>query len=107
MLISLSLADWGTLAGVLAALFGVSVLYAVFLEWSERRFGFVSAYTWLTVVIGVGFTLIGLAVASLEAALLALAVFVASGIPIIARSVINDLRERQERLDHWMGRGGE
>lgn len=106
MIISLSLADFGTLAGVFGALFGVSVLYAFFLQWSERRFGFVSAYTWLTVVIGVGYTLIGLAIASVEAALLGLAVFVASGIPIIARSVILDLLERRERLDRWQGRGG-
>ena len=105
MLISLSLTDWGTVAGVLAGLFGASVLYALFLEWSERRFGFVTAYTWLTVVIGVALTLGGLAVASLEAALLALAAFVATGIPIVARSVVNDLRARQERLDYFEGRG--
>ena len=36
MLISLSLADIGTLPGVLAGLFGVSVGYALFLTRSER-----------------------------------------------------------------------
>ena len=36
MLISLSLADIGTLPGVLAGPLGVSVGYALFLTWAER-----------------------------------------------------------------------
>lgn len=97
--------SYGQLAGVLAGLFLLSVLYALALCWSERRWGFVSAYTWLTVVIGVGYTVAALAVLSLEAALLALLCFAASAVPIVARSIILDLRERQERLDRWQERG--
>jgi len=97
----------GQLVGTLAALFGVSVVYAIALEVSERRWGFVSAYTWLTVVIGVAYTLAGLAWLSLEAALLALLAFAASSVPIIVRSVVNDLRERNERLAHFERRGGQ
>ena len=105
MSISLSLASYGTLIGVLVGLFLVSVVYALVLEWSERLFGFVSEYTWLTVVIGVGYTLVGLAIASVEAALLALVAFVASSIPIITRSVILDLLARRDRLDALERRG--
>jgi hypothetical protein len=100
MIISLVAVGYGQLIGVLVGLFVVSVFYALALEYSERHWGFVSAYTWLTVVIGVGYTLAGLALLSLEAAVLALFVFAASAIPIVARSIINDLRERNELRDH-------
>lgn len=99
MAISLLWADYGPLIGVLVGLFVVSVFYALALTWAERQAGFVTAYTWLTVVIGVGYTLLGLAILSLKAAILAVIVFAASSIPIIARSIILDLKERRERLD--------
>ena len=105
MAMRLDLAAYGTLTGVLLVLFLVSVLYAIFLEWSERRFGFVSAYAWLTVVISVGYTLIGLAVISLEVAILALLAFVATGIPIVVRSLCLDLAERKAWLDRLEKRG--
>lgn len=99
MAIRLLWADYGQLIGVLGGLFVVSILYALALEWSERRWGFVSAYTWITVVIGVAYTLIGVAVLSLEAAILCLVAFGVSSIPIIVRSIVNDMRERNERMD--------
>lgn len=95
----------GQLMGMLAALFVVSVVYAALLEVAERRWGFVSAYTWLAVVIGVAYTLVGLAWLSVEGALMALAAFAASSVPIIARSVVNDVGARNERMDRWQERG--
>ena len=96
---------YGRLIGVLVGLFVTSIIYAVLLQWSERHWGFVSAYTWLTVVIGVSYTLIGLAVLCWEAAILGLVVFASSSIPIITRSVILDLQERNERMDYHEKRG--
>ena len=96
---------YGRLIGTLIGLFVTSIIYAVLLQWSERRWGFVSAYTWLTVVIGVGYTLIGLAVLCWQAAVLGLVVFASSCIPIITRSVILDLQERNERMDYHERRG--
>lgn len=93
------------LIGVLVVLFLASILYAILLQWSERRWGFVSAYTWLTVVVGVAYTLGGLAFLNWRAAVLALIVFSVSSVPIIARSIINDLAERNERLDLLEKRG--
>ena len=96
---------YGHLIGVLALLFLTSVIYAIALEWSERRWGFVSAYTWLTVVIGVAYTLAGLALLSWQASVVALVVFGASSLPIIARSIINDVVQRNERMDYHQKRG--
>lgn len=96
---------YGRLIGVLVVLFLVSVIYAIVLEVSERRWGFVTAYTWLTVVIGVGYTLVGLAWLSLEAAGLALLAFAASSIPIIVRSIVDDMQARNERLEVLERRG--
>lgn len=93
------------LTGVLLVLFLTSIIYAILLQWLERRWGFVSAYTWLTVVIGVGYTLCGLAFLNWKAAALALLVFVVSSVPIIARSIINDMAERNERMDRLEKRG--
>lgn len=93
------------LIGVLVVLFLTSILYAIVLQWSERRWGFVTAYTWLTVVVGVGYTLLGLAVLNWKASALAFGVFAVSSVPIIARSIINDMAERNERLDLLEKRG--
>lgn len=95
----------GPLIGVLSALFLLSALYAILLTWLEREFGFVTDYTWLTVVVGVGFTLVGLAILSVDAALLALAAFCATGIPIILRALILDMQQRKALRDHLAGKG--
>lgn len=98
-------ASYGHIMGVLALLFLTSVLYAILLEWSERRFGFVSAYTWLTVVVGVAYTLGILALLSWQASVLALVMFAVSGVPIVGRSIINDMVQRNERMDYHERRG--
>ena len=85
----------------------MSCLYAVFLSWAERRSGFVSAYTWLTVVIGVAYTLAGLAVLDLRAAVVAVLVFAMAGVPMVARSILQDLAERAELRDYLEDRGGD
>jgi Na+/melibiose symporter-like transporter len=94
---------YGRLTGVLVVLFLVSVLYAILLQVLERRWGAVSDYTWLAVVAGVSYTLAGLAVLDLRAAALALIVFAVSAVPIVARSIVNDVRDRNE-LRHYLAR---
>lgn len=91
--------SYGALIGALAVLFVLSILYALILQWAERKAGFVSAYTWITVVIGVAYTLGVVAFLSPGGALLAFLAFGVASVPIIARSIYNDLQERQERLD--------
>ena len=90
----LSAGGYGRVVGVLAALFLFSCLYAIALGIAERRWGFVSDYTWLTVVVGVGFTLVALAVIAWPAALLALVAFATSSVPVIIRSIILDVQRR-------------
>ena len=91
----------GALVGVLTVLFLASTLYAVALEWAERRYSFTSDYTWLTVVIGVALTLAGLAVLDPRAAGLALLLFVVTGIPMIGRAIIVDVRNRQRTREAY------
>ena len=97
----------GRLVGVLAVLFLLSVLYALALTWAERRLWFVSSYTWLAVVIGVAYTLAGLAILDWRAAVLALAAFGVASVPMIARSIILDLAERAELREFLECRGDE
>jgi Na+/melibiose symporter-like transporter len=105
--LSLAAVPVGTLIGVLSALFLLSILYAILLQFLESRHGFVSDYTWLTVVIGVGYTLVALAVISWVAAVLALVMFGVSCVPIIAWSLINDMRTRNELRDLLQRRGSD
>jgi len=105
MVIRLVSVTFGDLMGVLTVLFCVSVVYALLLEITERRLGFVTAYGWLASVIGAAYTLAGVALLSLEAAVLCLLAFVAAGVPIVGRSILRDVAERKGRLDHLEWRG--
>ena len=98
---------YGRVIGVLVGLFLFSCLYAIALEVAERRWAFVSDYTWLTVIAGVAFTLIAMALISPWAAALALAAFAVSGLPILVRSIALDVRRRQELRRAFMRRGEE
>ena len=86
----------GALAGTLLVLLLASSLYAVLLESLERSLGFVSDYTWLTVVVGVLLVIGALAFLSWTWALITLAAFAAAGTPIIVWSLWKDLSKRQE-----------
>ena len=100
----LSVAD-GRLIGVLIGLLALSTAYALLLEWLERRWGVVSAYTWFAAVVGVAYTLIGVALLDGRAALLSLIAFAVGSLPLIARSLINDIRARKALRDYLEQRG--
>jgi hypothetical protein len=77
---------------ILVVLFMASCLYTVTLEWSERRWRFVSRMTWLSVVLGTGMVLAALyALLSWDAWLLVALAFIVAGLPVVGRSLLNDL----------------
>ena len=85
--------DWRVLSAVLFGLlmFGVAFNYWVGLL-GEKKEG----YTALLVVIGVGMTLIGVAIVSWQSALLVLLAFAASGTPMIAGDIYRAVKAREE-----------
>ena len=85
--------DWRVLSAVLFALlmFGV-----VFNNWVGHLGDKKEGYTALLVVIGVGMTLIGVAIVSWQSALLVLVAFAASGTPMIAGDIYRAVRAREE-----------
>lgn len=87
------------LVSTLIALFLASTLYAIALEWLEKNWQFVTDYTWITVIVGVALTLLGLAVLNPDCAVLALVLFAVTGIPMVIRALIVDQRNRQELRD--------
>jgi hypothetical protein len=86
--------------------FFVVSLYAVGLEYGERRWQFVQRYTWLTAVVGDGLILaflrllVALNCFSFDDFTLAVYVTVVAGIPILLRELIRhlsgQLRHEQE-----------
>ena len=86
---------------VFGSLFFLSILYAVGLNWMERHLAeLFDDHTWITVVIGVGYTIIGLAILlEKETIWLIFFAFVSSGLPIVARSLINEIR-RKKTFNH-------
>jgi len=72
-------------------------LWALFLQCTETGRFLADRRTWITVVVGVGIDLlILLPFMPFAMWLLILAIFTTSSIPIIARSLLNELREVQE-----------
>ena len=65
----------------------LSTVYAVFLARSDFGLWLRQEMTWLTVVVGVGMTLGGIALVDAAAAGLAVWFFVAGGAPIVVRSL--------------------
>ena len=80
---------WGVFFGLV--LFGTG--YNAFVEWAEEH-GYTEGYTSLLVVAGVAATLAGVAILDFKAALLAGAMFVASGLPMIIGSIARYVRRR-------------
>ncbi|HFC08425.1 MAG TPA: hypothetical protein ENJ54_01020 [Chloroflexi bacterium] len=85
--------DLGLFLGVFFALLLFGVGFNAFVDWAERH-GYTEGYTSLLVVLGVGATLGGLAVLDFRGALLALLLFIASGLPMVAGSVVRYVRRR-------------
>jgi predicted tellurium resistance membrane protein TerC len=83
------------LAAVFVGLFGFGVGYNVLIAWMERE-GYDRGYTAFLVVAGVVATLSGSAlVIGLEAALIVGLCFTASGLPMIAGSMLRSNRQRK------------
>jgi hypothetical protein len=83
---------------VYLALWLLSVAYAVVLQvWSQRWPESFADGTWLTVVIGVGYVLLGLGfLLSWEAWLRVCAAFFFACLPIVCRSLVNHAKRRRE-----------
>jgi len=86
--------DSGAISVTIAlALFGV--LYNQFVGWAIRK-GYAEGYMSLIVAFGVFVTLIGVAMINIEAAILTLIAFAASGTPMIVGSIVRYVRTREE-----------
>jgi ABC-type spermidine/putrescine transport system permease subunit II len=88
-------------------LFGTSIVYALALQvlWKTYQQAF-DDYTWLTVVVGVGYVLLYLyLLIPLEAWLRVCATFFVACLPIITRSIYNALRRRKAELEFLSRRG--
>ena len=82
-----------TLALALSAV--LSTVYAVFLARSDFGLWMRQEMTWLTVVVGVGLTLGGIALVDAAAAGLAVWFFAATGLPIVAESLVRMWRQHR------------
>lgn len=91
----------GTVSGVipvLLILFLFGIGYNALVAWLIHH-GYDEGYMWVIVAIGVGVTLIGLALIMPSAAVLALATFAASGLPMAAGSWWRHVRSRKTAQD--------
>lgn len=86
------------LALLLAGLWGT--LYALWLQRTRQGAFLAARMTWLSVVVGCGVNLlIALLVIEISAWLLLVGLFVASGIPIVIRSLSNEHRLQMDVLN--------
>ena len=99
--------SYGQLIGALLVLFLASTLYAIVLEFAENRWGFVTDYTWLCAILGCALAIAGIALVDWKAAALAAAAFAVSAPPIVVRSLIRDMRRRNELRHHLEERGND
>lgn len=90
----------------LAGCFGLCVGYAGVLL-TKRGQAFNIRHTWATVVVGVLLVLLCMAAVDLDAALLALAFFVAGGTPMLLRTWLLSERHQDERIEFWREKRGE
>ena len=91
--------DSGLILAVLMGLFVFGLGYNVLVSWLIHH-GYDEGYMWVIVAIGVGVTLIGLALIMPLAAVLALVTFAASGLPMAVGSWWRHVRSRQAAQDH-------
>lgn len=87
------------LALIRSALVFHAIAYAVALSTAEGR-RWATRQTWATVVFGVAMTLGFLSLEDRRAARLATQYFIASGAPMIVRSLWLQIQERDEYLNH-------
>ena len=87
--------DWRLLGSVLFGLFMFGLMFNGLVDWlGERKEGYVS----LMVVGGVLVTLGGIAFISWPAAILGLAAFVASGLPMVIGEIVRTIKKREMTL---------
>lgn len=87
--------DYGVISAVFLGLLLFGIGYNALVAWMERR-GYTEGYLSLIVAFGVAMTLIGVAVLSIQAALLSLGAFFATGTPMILGSIVRYLHKRDE-----------
>ena len=84
----------GAIWGVFGLLLAFGTLYNALVAWAERK-GYTEGYMSLVVALGVGVTLGGVSILSIEAAVLTLICFIASGAPMIVGSIVRYLKKRE------------
>lgn len=85
--------DYGVISAVLLGLLLFGIGYNSLVAWMQRR-GYAEGYLGLIVALGVLVTLCGVAILSIQAALITLAAFIASGTPMIAGSILRYVNKR-------------
>ena len=87
--------DWKLIGSILFGLFMFGWAYDAFVgALQERKDGYLA----MLVAAGVGITLVGVAIISWQAALLVLACFAASGIPMIVGEISRSIKMRDKAL---------
>lgn len=87
--------DLGIILAVFFALVLFGIGYNALVAWLERK-GYTEGYLSIIVALGVFVTLCGVAVLSVQAALISLGAFAATGTPMIIGSIARYLKARDE-----------
>jgi hypothetical protein len=86
--------DYGLIWGVFGALVLFGLGYNALVAWLERKH-YTEGFLSLVVALGVLVTLAGVAILSIEAALLTLGAFIATGVPMIVGSIVRYIQRRE------------
>lgn len=89
--------DFGAILAVFLGLVLFGIGYNAMVAWLERK-GYTEGFLSLIVAFGVAMTLVGVAILSVQAALLALGAFVATGTPMIIGSISRYLKAREDMI---------
>lgn len=95
--------NWALFGICMLTLMLASGLYALFLQTRVGRL-LATRRTWLTVVAGVAMVIGAVApFIGVEHTLMVLAGFAAGGIPMVARSIHNELKDEERAKEIWRG----
>jgi hypothetical protein len=89
--------DLGIVLAVFLGLVLFGIGYNALVAWLERR-SYTEGYLSLIVALGVFVTLCGVAILSIQAALLSLGAFIATGTPMILGSIARYLKARENMI---------
>lgn len=87
--------DYGVISAVFLGLVLFGIGYNALVTWMERK-GYTEGFLSLIVAFGVAMTLVGVSILSIQAALLSLGAFIATGTPMVIGSIVRYLRRREE-----------